>query len=64
MALYRVLVKSFINNVIVEEGDIVDMDGEVSGQLELIEGKAAKAVDPAIVILPPPPEVPTPESLV
>ena len=36
MAQYRVLQKSFINNVLAEEGEIVEYDGEVSDNLELI----------------------------
>jgi len=36
MAQYRVLQKSFINNAIVEEGAIVEYDGESSDNLELI----------------------------
>ena len=44
MALYRVLEKSFINNVIGEEGAIIEYDGEASYNLELVEEpKAAKA---------------------
>ncbi len=39
MAQYRVLQKSFINDTIVEEGEIVDFDGEPSFNLELIKGK-------------------------
>lgn len=46
MAQYRVLAKSFINDRIVEEGDIVDYDGETSDNLEPVKGKAKKA-DPA-----------------
>lgn len=46
MARYRVLQKSFINDAIAEEGDIVEYDGEVSGNLELIpEPVAAKEKD-------------------
>lgn len=37
MPKYRVLTKSFINNAIVEEGDLVDYDGEASENLELVE---------------------------
>ena len=48
---YRVLTKSFINNAIREEGDIVEFDGKPGSNLELIveaaadkpaKGKAAK----------------------
>ena len=43
MAEYKVLVKSFINNSIQEEGEIVEIDGEVSDNLELVQGtKPAK----------------------
>jgi hypothetical protein len=38
MAKYRVLTKSFINNAIVEAGDVVDYDGKPGSNLELIEG--------------------------
>lgn len=37
MAKYRVLEKSFINNTIVEVGEIVEYEGRASGNLELIE---------------------------
>ena len=46
MAKYRVLEQSFINNSLVEVGAIVEYDGEVAGNLELIEepkSKKAKA---------------------
>lgn len=44
MPKYKVLVKSFINNTIVEEGDIIEFDGLASTNLELIpEEKPAKA---------------------
>ncbi len=36
MAQYTVLQKSFINDAIVEEGAIVEYDGEASDNLELI----------------------------
>jgi hypothetical protein len=36
MAQYRVLQKSFINNAIVEEGEVIEYDGEPSDNLELI----------------------------
>ena len=46
MAKYRVLSKSFINNSIAEEGDIVEFDGKAGTNLELItEGK--KGAKPA-----------------
>ena len=47
MAKYRVLEKSFINNAVVEEGQVIEFDGEASSNLELIEdekpAKKAKA---------------------
>lgn len=39
MAKVRVLQKSFINNQIVEEGEIVDYDGELGPNLEPLDGK-------------------------
>lgn len=42
MAKYRVLEKSFINNTIVEAGEIVEYEGRASGNLELIEEAPAK----------------------
>lgn len=50
MAQYRVLQKSFIGNRIVEEGEVVDYDGDVSDNLELVKkekGKKAAAETPA-----------------
>ena len=38
MPQYRVLTKSFINNTIVEEGDVIEFDGKAGSNLELIEG--------------------------
>ena len=43
MAKYRVLQKSFINNAIVEEGEIVDYDGEPGPNLEIVADEAAPA---------------------
>jgi len=37
MAQYKVLAKSFINNAIREEGEIVEYDGRPGSNLELIE---------------------------
>lgn len=37
MPKYRVLAKSFINSAIVQEGEIVEYDGEPSENLELVE---------------------------
>lgn len=33
----RVLIRSFINNGLREEGDIVDYDGKIGSNLELVE---------------------------
>jgi hypothetical protein len=35
----RVLVRSFINNGLREEGDIVDYDGKIGSNLELVESE-------------------------
>lgn len=37
MAKYRVLAISFINNALVQEGDVVEFDGTPGSALELIE---------------------------
>lgn len=47
MAKYRVLEKSFINNALVDEGAIIDYDGEASANLELIEDVSDPAETPA-----------------
>lgn len=39
MAKYRVLEKSFIDNHLVEEGEIIEYEGEASGNLELVDQK-------------------------
>lgn len=39
MPKYRVLVRSFINNGLREEGDIVEYDGKAGSNLELLEGE-------------------------
>jgi hypothetical protein len=39
---YKVIEKSFVNNMIVEAGDIIEYDGEVSGNLELIPDKVVE----------------------
>lgn len=45
---YRVLQKSFIGNRIVEEGEVIEYDGEPSSNLELVKkGKKAAADAPA-----------------
>lgn len=43
MPQYRVLQTSFINNAIVQEGAVIDYDGEAGPNLELIKGKKGKA---------------------
>lgn len=43
MAKYRVLTKSFINNTIVEAGDVVEYDGKPGSNLELVEGDKPEA---------------------
>jgi hypothetical protein len=42
MAKYRVLVTSFINNSLHEAGSIVEYDGDVSENVELIEDEKPK----------------------
>lgn len=42
MPKYRVKVKSFINNAIRQEGDIVDYDGEPHSNLEAVSEDAVK----------------------
>lgn len=37
MAKYKVLIKSFINNTIVEAGAVVEYDGKAGSNLELIK---------------------------
>lgn len=43
MPQYRVLQTSFINNAIVQEGAVIDYDGEAGPNLELIKAKKGKA---------------------
>lgn len=47
MPKYRVLVRSFINNGLREEGEIVDYEGKVGSNLELIEKASASAEEPS-----------------
>ena len=47
MAQYKVLQKSFINNNIVEEGEIVEYDGKAGTNLELIKQKRGVKPDTA-----------------
>lgn len=44
MPQYRVLQKSFIGNRIVEEGEVIDYDGEASENLEPVK-KGKKAAE-------------------
>lgn len=44
MAQYRVLERSFIGNAIVEEGEIVEYDGEAAANLEPLVKKWKKVV--------------------
>jgi len=47
MAKVRVLVRSYINNAIREEGEIVDeYNGKIGSNLELVEEKPSKAKAP------------------
>ena len=43
MAKVRVLEKSFINNAIREEGDVLEYDGRLGANLELVEEEDAQA---------------------
>lgn len=43
MAQYRVLTKSFINNSIVEEGEVIEFDGKPGSNLELVQDEAKPA---------------------
>lgn len=45
MPQYRVLQKSFVNNRIVEEGEVVDYDGDPGPNLESV--KKGKKAEPA-----------------
>lgn len=42
MPQVRVLEKSFINNSLVEAGEVVEYDGELGTNLELVEGDKPK----------------------
>ena len=50
MAKYRVLAKSFVNNALAEEGQVVEYEGEPGANLELIveqeKGKKGKNDNP------------------
>lgn len=43
MPRYLVLTKSFINNTIVEEGEIIEFDGKAGSNLELVKSSKGKA---------------------
>lgn len=43
MAKYRTLTKSFINNAIVEAGELVEYDGTPGSNLELVEAEKPEA---------------------
>lgn len=43
MPKYYVLAKSFINNTIVEAGEVVDYDGKPGSNLELVQDKKPDA---------------------
>lgn len=43
MAKCRVLTKSFINNAIREEGEIVEFEGKLGSNLELVQEEDAQA---------------------
>jgi hypothetical protein len=43
MAKYRTLTKSFINNAIVEAGELVEYDGKPGSNLELVEAEKSEA---------------------
>ena len=45
MAQYKVLQKSFINNNIVEEGEIVEYEGKPGANLELLKSKRSPKTD-------------------
>lgn len=47
MAKYKVLERSFINNAIVEAGEIVEYDGEPSSNLAKLTKAEAKSADAA-----------------
>ena len=52
MAQYRVLQKSFINGQLLEEGAVVEFDGEASDNLELVKKskKGASAPEPELEV--------------
>jgi hypothetical protein len=47
MPKYRVLVKSFVNNGLVDEGAVIDYDGEPSSNLEALDKPAEQAAEGA-----------------
>lgn len=46
MPKYKVLAKSYINNTIVEEGEIVEYNGKPGSNLQLVEEKDQKKEEP------------------
>jgi hypothetical protein len=46
MPTYRVLEKSFINDAIREEGEIVEYDGKPGSNLELVDGSDEQGKSP------------------
>lgn len=42
MPLVKVLTKSFINNAIREEGDVIEYEGKIGSNLELVKDKPKK----------------------
>ena len=52
MAQYKVLEKSFINNSIAEEGDIVEYDGTPGTNLEPLKTKRSPKTDASDEALP------------
>ena len=46
MAQYRVLAKSFINNILVQEGDVIEFDGKPGSNLELVVKDEAPVAAP------------------
>jgi hypothetical protein len=46
MPLVKVLTKSFINNAIREEGEVIEYDGKIGSNLELVDGKQKKKAKP------------------
>ncbi len=47
MPTYRVLAKSFINDAIREEGELVEYDGKPGSNLELVDGSDDEQTKPS-----------------